>query len=57
MSHGYEDKAIEYDAFQRSLKFLENKTDNIRTSVGSFGHTINQQVANDLASWFGQRIK
>ena len=57
MSHGYEDKAIEYDAFQRSLKFLENKTDNIRTSIGSFGHTINQQVANDLALWFGQRIK
>ncbi len=57
MSHGYEDKAIEYDAFQKSLKFLENKTDNITTSVGSFGHTINQQVTNDLASWFGQKIK
>ena len=52
IAHGFEDKAIEYEAYEKSLLFLKEKTNRITTSTGSFGHTVNKQVSDDLVCWF-----
>ncbi|MBT3549445.1 MAG: hypothetical protein HOI56_04825 [Gammaproteobacteria bacterium] len=51
IAHGYEDKAISYQDFQKTLEFLEKKSKRIVKNVGSFGHTITHEVTDDFIEW------
>ena len=51
IAHGYEDKAISYDDFKKTLAFLETKTDKLTKHTGAFGHTITREVSEDFIQW------
>jgi predicted esterase len=51
IAHGYEDKAISYDDFKKTLAFLETKTDELTKHTGDFGHTITREVSEDFIQW------
>ncbi len=51
IAHGFEDKAISYQDYEKTLNFLETKTAMITKHTGEFGHTITQEVSNKLVEW------
>ena len=51
IAHGYEDKAISYDDFKKTLIFLETKTDKLTKHTGNFGHTITNEVSEGFIQW------
>jgi phospholipase/carboxylesterase len=51
IAHGYEDKAISYDDFKKTLAFLETKTDSLTEYTGDFGHTITHEVSESFIQW------
>ena len=51
IAHGYEDKAISYGDFKKTLAFLETKTDRLTKHTGDFGHTITHEVSEGFIQW------
>ena len=51
IAHGYQDKAISYGDFKKTLAFLETKTDALTKHVGDFGHTITHEVSEGFIQW------
>ena len=51
IAHGYEDKAISYDDFKKTLVFLETKTTRLTQHTGNFGHTITHEVSESFIQW------
>ena len=51
IAHGYEDKAISYEDFKKTLVFLETKTDRLTKYTSNFGHTITHEVRESFTQW------
>lgn len=51
IAHGYQDNAIEYSAYEKTLSFLRTKELNIINKEGDFGHTVTKEIINDLECW------
>ena len=51
IAHGFEDKAISYQDYKKTLNFLETKTATITKYTGNFGHTVTQDVSDKLVEW------
>ena len=56
IAHGYEDKAISYEDFIKTLAFLNEKSNKIVKNVGNFGHTITNEVTDSLVKWVSENI-
>ena len=51
IAHGYADKAISFESYKKTLNFLKNKSKNITSFSGDFGHTIPKIVLDNLMKW------
>ena len=51
IAHGFEDKAISYQDYEKTLSFLETKMATITKYTGNFGHSITQDVSDKLVEW------
>ncbi len=51
IAHGYEDKAISYQDYEKTLAFLESKKVEITKNTGNFGHTITREVSDAFIEW------
>ena len=51
IAHGFEDKAISYQDYEKTLSFLETKMATITKYTGNFGHSVTQDVSDKLVEW------
>ena len=51
IAHGYDDKAIGFESYKKTLNFLKNKSKNVTNFSGDFGHTIPKTVLDNLMKW------
>ena len=51
LAHGFEDKAISYQDYEKTLSFLEPKMATITKYTGNFGHSVTQDVSDKLVEW------
>ena len=51
IAHGYDDKAISFESYKKTLNFLKNKSKNVVGFSSDFGHTIPKTVLDSLTKW------
>ena len=51
IAHGYDDKAISFESYKKTLNFLKNKSKNVTNFSGDFGHTVPKTVLDNLMKW------
>ena len=56
ISHGYDDRAISFKSYEKTLNFLNNKSKNITAFSGDFGHTIPKTVLDNLIKWLRENF-
>jgi len=56
IAHGYDDRAISFASYKKTLNFLNNKSKNITGFSGNFGHTVPKIVLDNLMKWLRENF-